>query len=136
MPAPKVRKAYAPKPLTEVPWLRGLYPNRRTTSLGWLGWYIGNRPLDAPSYPCYSRSAFATAAIQKPGDVGMVQIGQNLPFVTEAPQDVFGAEAGIHELDGNALSILTVRAVRQAHGSHSPLADLSQDLIRPDMPAR
>jgi len=64
----------------------------------------------------------ADSAIQQARDVGMVQIGQNLPLGAEAQQHSTRLrKSGMHQLDRNLLLVHIVGTGRQINSAHPAL---------------
>jgi hypothetical protein len=59
------------------------------------------------------------AAIEKPGDVGVLQARQNAPLSEEAAQHGAGIHAVLDDLDGGALLELAGVALAQIDRSHA-----------------
>src|SRR6266446_8311370 len=76
---------------------------------------------------------FGGAAIQQAGDIGMVQAGQDLALTATILDDVFSVLAALDELDGHFFLKGPIGTGGQVHGTHTSLADFSNDLIRTDV---
>ena len=74
-----------------------------------------------------------SAAIQQPGDVGMLQISQNLSFSTQPGIHIHRHQTAPHQLDGHTLFKLMVDAFGEIHLTHAARADHVQQLIRPKL---
>ena len=69
------------------------------------------------------------AAIQQLGDIGVIEMRQDLPLVLEALQDVVGIHAALDHFDGDQLAELIVVAHALVDHAHAALADLLHDLV-------
>ena len=72
------------------------------------------------------------AAIEQPGDVGVVEPRQDLAFGEEAAVDGGGVHPFPDELEGDALLELTVGPLGEIHHAHPAPRQLAHDPIRPD----
>jgi hypothetical protein len=72
------------------------------------------------------------SAVEQPGDVGVVEPGEDLPLLAEALAKQVGGERQVNELDGDLLLELPVGAMRQVDGAHSAAAEQAIDLVRAD----
>src|SRR5258708_4315433 len=75
---------------------------------------------------------FASAAVKDSRYPRMLQISQNLPFLTKTFQHFFVAQLGVDELYRDELFILPVRARGSVNASHAALAEKPQKLIGTD----
>src|ERR1035438_7519235 len=82
------------------------------------------------------RGVLFGAAIDQPCDVGVVEIGQDLPLGAESRECESGTHTPADHLDRNLLFILSIGAHRAIDGSHSAFRDLFQDLIGADSSVR
>src|SRR5438876_5482022 len=62
----------------------------------------------------------------------MIQAGESLPFVTEAPQDFVAVQARPYQLDCDLLAELAVRAHRQKDCAHTTLSNSPHELVDPE----
>ena len=66
-------------------------------------------------------------AIQQPGDVGVIEAGENLSLGAEATTDLVGVQAELDDLDGDAALELVVVAYGQVDGAHPAASELADD---------
>jgi ferric-dicitrate binding protein FerR (iron transport regulator) len=59
----------------------------------------------------------------------MFEVGENLSFVTESPQDEIRLESTAHDVDRDDFSILLVVSSREVDLTHSTVAKLANDPI-------
>jgi len=69
------------------------------------------------------------AAIDEPGYVGMLQIGQDLAFGAETRDRKRGLETALHHFDRNLLAVFVVCAHGAKNRAHAAFADLLGDLV-------
>src|SRR5207245_11439690 len=62
----------------------------------------------------------------------MIQAGESLPFVTEAPQDFVAVQARPYQLDGDLLAELAIGAHRQKDCAHTTLSNSPHELVDPE----
>ena len=91
---------------------------------------FGNRPALDVLHHEVGAAVVAYAAVVQPGDVGMLQGGEDLALVAKAAQDLVGVHATLDQLDGDPLLELLVRAVGQVDGAHAAPADLLEYPVR------
>jgi hypothetical protein len=72
------------------------------------------------------------SAVQQPGDIGVFQCREDLPFVPEPCQDFRGIHAAANNLNRHLLFILFIGTYRSVHGSHAALADESRGPVSAD----
>ncbi len=96
----------------------------------WASAVFGNRPALDVLHHEVGAAVVAYAAVVQPGDVGMLQGGEDLALVAEAAQDLVGVHATLDQLDGDPLLELLVRAVGQVDGAHAASADLLEYPVR------
>src|SRR6266516_3195853 len=70
-------------------------------------------------------------AVEQPGDVGMIQRGEDLPLLQE-PLDsaVVPGAPGRQHLEGDALLVLVVGALGKIDGTHAAAPELAEDAVR------
>ena len=73
------------------------------------------------------------AAVQEPGDVGVLQPGEDLPFAPEEAEDLLAVRAADH-LQRDPLLELLVGPRGEPHRSHPPAPQLADQLVRTDAP--
>ena len=78
---------------------------------------------------------FGAAAVQQARDIGVVQGGQDLALLLEAPQHFLAAGLGAHDLERDLFAEGVVGAHGQIHGTHTALADLAEYLVWTDAAA-
>jgi hypothetical protein len=71
-------------------------------------------------------------AVEKPRDERMIEIGEDLPLVSKAPENRVGVHAAFDELDGRLGSEDPVGALGQINGSHPAAADFLRDPVSAD----
>jgi hypothetical protein len=81
------------------------------------------------------RALLGRATIQELGDVGVVQVGQDLPLGAKAAENGLRIHAALDQLDRHLLLVLIIGAHRQIDGSHAAAADLACHLVRADVPS-
>src|SRR5262249_28234249 len=72
------------------------------------------------------------APVQEPGDVGMVEAGQDLALALEVAYDLRGVGSAAKDLEGDPLVELLVGPQRQVDGAHAPVAQLADQPVGPD----
>ncbi len=72
------------------------------------------------------------ASVVEPGDVGMLESGQDLAFMAETAEDVIGVHAALDQLEGDPLLELSVGAFGMVYGAHAASSDLLQKAVRAD----
>ena len=83
------------------------------------------------------RNAFVgDAAVVEVGDVGVVQLREDLALAPEPAQQLGRGEVGRDELDRDAMLELPVGALGEVHGAHPALADDVEEAVRAELPAR
>src|SRR4026207_1560434 len=70
------------------------------------------------------------AGIEQSGDVGMVQIGEDLHLVAKAPANCFTAETLVEEFDRNLLPVVFIVAFSEKDCAHATMAQLTQNSER------
>jgi hypothetical protein len=70
------------------------------------------------------------AAIKKPSYVWVIQLGENLTFHFQARMDTTGQRAAMHDLNGDQLIELRVRALSQENLAHAAGTQGAQYSIR------
>ena len=63
------------------------------------------------------------AAVEQAGDVRVLEAGEDLPLVPEAPHDRLGVHAALEHLDRDALLELVVVADAEVHRAHAAAAE-------------
>src|SRR5580704_13898152 len=64
------------------------------------------------------------SSIQQTPDVGVIQLGQDLPLHAKPEQHVMvAAEIGAHQFDGDLLLVDLVGAAGEVHSAHAAIAD-------------
>ncbi len=63
------------------------------------------------------------APVEQSGDVAVVQPGQDLALVPEAPNGLVGIHTALDDLDRHPLSVLIIGANRFVHDSHAAVTD-------------
>ena len=76
--------------------------------------------------------ALGRAAVVEPRDGRVIQRGEDLPLLLEAPQHVLGIGPRLDELHGYALLERTVVALAEVDHRHPAAADLAHDPIDPN----
>src|SRR5262249_41770084 len=71
------------------------------------------------------------AAVDDAGDIDVVHHGQGLPFGLEAGDDLAAVHARLDDLQRD-LALHGLGLLGHVDGSHAALADLLQQLVRPD----
>ena len=74
----------------------------------------------------------ARPAIEKARDVGMIEHGENLAFLTEAFQHCVRVDAALDQFDGDLLVEFIVGAGCQIDGAHATAPDFADYLISPE----
>ncbi len=74
---------------------------------------------------------FGGAAIDQTRDIGMFQLGQDLPFGTKPPGDPGRVVIDTHQLDGHARMVMIVGALGLIHLAHAATADQLDEAVRP-----
>ena len=75
-------------------------------------------------------------AVEEARDVRVLEAGEDLALLAEAPEDGLRVHAPAHDLHGDALLERPVGALAKVHGAHPAVADLLEDLPRADPRAR
>src|SRR5690349_10228212 len=70
-------------------------------------------------------AVFSGPAVEQPGDVGVLQPGQNLALPTETAKDEICIQALAHQLDGHLGEVLIVGADSEPNGSHPTSAEFT-----------
>jgi hypothetical protein len=70
--------------------------------------------------------------VEQVGDVGILEAGENLLFLSEALSGIGAGHAGRDDLDGDFLPELTVDSIREIDSSHPAASDLAHELVRPE----
>jgi hypothetical protein len=73
----------------------------------------------------------AGAAVEQPSDVGVLEVGQDLPFHQEPPPDLGVVGASADQLDRDLLAVLIVGPDPQIDGPHPAPSQLAGHLVRP-----
>ena len=76
------------------------------------------------------KSVVGGSAVNQTGNEGMLQIGQNLPFLPEAVQHEVGVHAALQQLDGDFLLVLVVVPHGQVHRSHAAVPQQPEQPVR------
>ena len=76
------------------------------------------------------RARLVGPTIKKPGDVRMIEVGQDLPFIAEARDDQLRIHAAPDQFDGDVALIFAIVANRAVHDAHAAFADASGDAVR------
>ena len=71
-------------------------------------------------------------AVEQARDVGVIERRRDLALAPEPPQRVLARRARTHELDGDLLLELVVRAAGQVHHPHPAVAELREELVGAD----
>ncbi len=77
----------------------------------------------------------SAAAVEQPGDVGMVQRGQDLALRPEARENMVRIHASLDQFDRDSLVEPAVRPLGQVDGAHSTPAQLADQAVRTDPPS-
>ena len=72
------------------------------------------------------------AAVEQPGDVGMVEAGEDLPLGAEAADDGIGVHPALQHLEGDALVERVVVADGEIDRAHAALAQLADQAVGTD----
>ena len=72
------------------------------------------------------------ATIEETGDGRVIELGENLPFATEADGGVVAVEAASHELERDDLNEFAIGALGAIHDAHASAAELLDHAIRTD----
>ena len=72
------------------------------------------------------------AAVEEPGDVGMIEAGEDLPLRPKPPQDEVRVHPSPHELDRGPQAESRLVADAEVDGAHASVADLALDVPAPD----
>jgi hypothetical protein len=72
------------------------------------------------------------AAIEETGDGRVIELGEYLPFATEAHRGVVTVETAAHELERDDLIELAIGALGPVHDAHASSAELVEHAIRTD----
>src|SRR6185369_17618612 len=75
------------------------------------------------------------AAVQEPGDSGVIQPGEDLSLAPEEAEDLLAVGSPDH-LQGDPLVELLVRPGGEPHRSHPAAPQLAKELVRADAPLR
>ena len=67
------------------------------------------------------------APVEEPGDVGVLEAGQDLALASEALEHLVGVDAAAQQLERGALLERAVGPVGQVHHPHAPPTDLAID---------
>jgi hypothetical protein len=81
-------------------------------------------------------TVFARTPIEQAGDVGVIQVGQDLPFGPEPARQGAGGHQAVDELDRDLLLELLVSALCQVDGAHAATTQCAQDTVTPDQAPR
>jgi hypothetical protein len=76
------------------------------------------------------------ASVEEPRDGGVIELGQNLPFATEAHRRVVAIEAASHELERDDLNELAIGALGPINDAHASAPELMDHTIRTDASTR
>src|SRR5581483_412875 len=74
----------------------------------------------------------ADPAIEQPGNEGMLQSGQNLPFQAKSLAQDVRSQGQVDELDRNLLFEVSIGAMSQIHGPHTSAPKQPVHLVGPD----
>src|SRR5687767_3472402 len=80
------------------------------------------------------QALFSRAAIKESSDIGMIQAGQDLPFLPKASEDGVGDHAAFDNLDSDLFPVLIVSASGEINLAHAPCPQARQDLVVADPP--
>ena len=69
------------------------------------------------------------AAIQELGDIGVIEVGQNLALGIEAFERVVAEDAAADDLDGDHLAVQIVHAHRLVDGAHAAFGNELHDAV-------
>src|SRR2546423_8735191 len=75
---------------------------------------------------------FRGAAVQEPGNIGMVEIGENLALILESRNDEIGVGLGANNLNRYLFAVLVIATRSAEHFSHAAHADFLDNSIVPD----
>ena len=70
------------------------------------------------------------ATVEQARDERMLEAGENLPFVPEAPHDAVGVHAALEHFDRHALLERIIVADTKIHGAHTAMTDLPNQAVR------
>jgi hypothetical protein len=94
---------------------------------------VDGQPLDV-LHDEVGQAVVGRSAVHQARDVGVVERGENLPLLPEAPEDEVCVHPALDELDGDALLELVVGANREVDRAHAAAPKLPHDAIRADAP--
>src|ERR1700690_998931 len=91
--------------------------------------------MDRPALDVFhgnvGRPVVSHATIQQPGDVGMLQPGQNLAIAPKSFEAFRAGNASADHFDGDLFLELAVVALTEEYGSHSAAADFFHQPVWP-----
>src|SRR5262245_65804585 len=87
----------------------------------------GHRCADDVIHDEIGQTIVGCACIEKPGDIWMIKLGQDLAFRSETAQDLSGVAASIQYLDGDWFLKLTISARRKENCTHPASATIRDD---------
>lgn len=70
------------------------------------------------------------AAIQQPGNIGVIEVRENLALVTETAEDIVGVHAVTNQFNGDFLRVLIVVTSGEVHGAHASAPNFPDDAVR------
>src|SRR5580700_4803203 len=91
---------------------------------------ICNRPAFDQFHHEVGCAIVGRAAIEQPGDIGMLETRHDLALVPKTADDNTGMITGAHDLDGHFLAILIVGAAGAIDFPHASRAQLREDSVR------
>jgi hypothetical protein len=77
-------------------------------------------------------TAYGNPAIEKPCDVGMIEVREELPLGPKTLEHALATEAPAHKLDCHFLLVLRISAARSIHGTHTAASDAVDELVGTD----
>src|SRR5262245_6755609 len=90
----------------------------------------GHRRADNVVHDEVGQTIVGRACIEQPGDVWMIEFGQDLAFRSETAQDLSRVGASIQYLNRNLFLKLTISTLCQENCAHPTAAKLTDDDIR------
>ena len=72
------------------------------------------------------------AAVDQPRDVGVIEVGEDLPLGAQTLQYEVTLIAARHELDRHFLVVLRIDSARTIHLAHATVPDERDDFVRAD----
>ncbi len=82
------------------------------------------------------RTAVRRPAVEQPRDVGMVEAGEELPLLHEAPPDSLGVDPFAQQLQGDALLVLAVAPLGDPDLAHASTSEQGDENVGADRLAR